>query len=434
LRVSRSCLLNAAGVAACGAVLLAAPDAARVLSLDGPLGRPVRVLAAENDSWHVPSMRLDMRAVASSSLTIDYPGDGAIFPPEITSPTFIWHDTDAAAKSWRIEVRFTENGKKLKTKSEGEPMTIGEIDPRTISSTNQLPSLTPEQATAHTWKPDDKMWAKIKQDSVRGAVVTVTGLDEKGHELTQSHVAISTSTDPVDGQIFYRDVPLMPAEGQKGIVQPLNPSLVYLINWRLRDIAKPESHIVMHDLHTCGNCHSFSTDGKTMGIDVDGPANDKGLYAIVPVEKQMTIRNQDTVTWNRDMHVGKSRVGFMSQISPDGKYVLSTFAGPDQDIASSYFVKNFKNYGLTGRPARGSRCRARTIRVTCRRTECGVRTASSSCLRAPRPRIHRLREWCCRRRRTIRTSFRSSTACTGFRSTTARAARRSRSRARRTTG
>ena len=100
----------------------------------------------------------------------------------------------------------------------------------------------------------------------------------------------------------------------------------------------------MHDLHTCANCHSFSTDGKTMGIDVDGPNNDKGLYAIVPIRQHMSIRNEDTVSWNTDLRVGQARVGFMSQISPDGQYVLSTFAGKDQSIPSTYFVINFKDY------------------------------------------------------------------------------------------
>ena len=139
--------------------------------------------------------------------------------------------------------------------------------------------------------------------------MTISGLDASDRPVTKSRISISTSKDPVDGEIFYRDVPLMPAEGKKGIVQPLSPSLLYLINWRIRDIAKPESRLLMHDLHTCGNCHSFSTDGKTMGMDVDGPGNDKGLYAIVPVEKHMSIRNQDTISWNTDLHVGKSRVG-----------------------------------------------------------------------------------------------------------------------------
>jgi TPR repeat protein len=95
---------------------------------------------------------------------------------------------------------------------------------------------------------------------------------------------------------------------------------------------------------TCANCHSFSADGKTMGIDVDGPRNDKGLYAIVPIRPQTTIRNEDVVAWNTDQIVGKSRVGFMSQVSPDGRYVLTTFAGPQRDLPATYFVTNFKDY------------------------------------------------------------------------------------------
>ena len=54
----------------------------------------------------------------------------------------------------------------------------------------------------------------------------------------------------------------------------------------------------MEGLHTCANCHSFSRDGKTLGMDVDGPQNDKGMYAIVPVAPQMSIRNEDVITWN----------------------------------------------------------------------------------------------------------------------------------------
>ena len=136
----------------------------------------------------------------------------------------------------------------------------------------------------------------------------------------------------------------MPSEGAQHVVQPLAPSKLGLIAWRLRDIGKPESRLLMTGLHTCANCHSFSADGKTMGMDVDGPANDKGLYAMVPVQQHMAIRNEDTIAWNTDLRVGQSRVGFMSQVSPDGKYVLTTFAGRDQSIGSSYFVTNFKDY------------------------------------------------------------------------------------------
>jgi hypothetical protein len=37
---------------------------------------------------------------------------------------------------------------------------------------------------------------------------------------------------------------------------------------------------MMEGLHTCANCHSFSRDGKTLGMDMDGPQNDKGMYAL----------------------------------------------------------------------------------------------------------------------------------------------------------
>jgi tetratricopeptide (TPR) repeat protein len=283
----------------------------------------------------------------SASIKIDYPEDGSIFPPEITPPTFLWRDADAAAKTWRIDITFADGSETLHVTSPGDPMRIGEIDPRCVSDTNQPPSLTAEQAAAHTWTPGAALWETIKQHSAElPATVSIAGFRDSSQNMpvSQGRVTLTTSKDPVGAPIFYRDVPLMPSEGTQNFIQPLAPSSIYLINWRLRDLSQPQSRIVMHDLHTCANCHSFSTDGKTMGIDVDGPKNDKGLYAVVPIQKQMSIRNEDMVSWNTDMRVGQSRVGFMSQVSPDGKYVLSTFAGQDQSIPSAYYVTNFKDY------------------------------------------------------------------------------------------
>ena len=118
------------------------------------------------------------------------------------------------------------------------------------------------------------------------------------------------------------------------------------MQWRLRDIAKPESRIVLKEMHTCGNCHSFSLDGKTMGMDLDGPANNKGLYAIVPVKPEMSIRNQDVISWSslRDDTASTSRIGFMSQVSPDGRYVLTNYRGQTKDLSTGYFTVNFKDY------------------------------------------------------------------------------------------
>jgi tetratricopeptide (TPR) repeat protein len=282
---------------------------------------------------------------ASASITVDYPEEGSIFPPEITPPTFIWRDAGDGAKKWRIDIAFDDESKQIHALSAGEPMQLGEIDPRTVSINNEPPALTPEQASAHTWIPDAETWASIKQHSrSRAARVTITGIDASDRPVSQGRVAFSTSTDPVGAPIFYRDVPLMPTEGVKGQIEPLGRALMFLINWRVRDVGQPASRIVLHDMHTCANCHSFSADGKTMGMDVDGPRNDKGLYALVPVQRNIVIRNQDVLSWNSNLKLGKSRIGFMSQVSPDGKYVLSTFAGQDLNIGSSYFVANFKDY------------------------------------------------------------------------------------------
>jgi len=112
-------------------------------------------------------------------------------------------------------------------------------------------------------------------------------------------VTIMTSADGVGAPVFYRDVPLMlPSPDEKGPISPLPLTAIPLIKWRVRNIAEPTSHVVMENMPTCANCHSFSRDGTTFGLDLDGPRNDKGLYALVPVAKNMTIRNQDVIHWS----------------------------------------------------------------------------------------------------------------------------------------
>src|ERR1019366_5602056 len=146
-----------------------------------------------------------------------------------------------------------------------------------------------------------------------------------------------TSLDPVGAPVFYRDVPLIaPAPAEKGAIQPLPIFAIPLIKWRLRNIGEAQSRTVMEKLYTCANCHSFSTDGKTLGMDLDGPKNDKGLYALVPVAKNMTIRNQDVIRWSsfqenveaRRFEPAAKRFGFMSQISPNGRYVVTSIGPP----------------------------------------------------------------------------------------------------------
>ncbi len=284
-----------------------------------------------------------------AGLTVDYPLDGSIFPPEFVPPTLIWHDAAEGSTLWRINVTFADGSSAIQAQSRGEPLSAGVFDPRCVSPTNELPKLTPEQSSAHTWVPDAETWEKIKRHSVLGpATVTISGFGEKDHNhaLSRGSVVIQTSRDPVGAPIFYRDVPLMPSETEKGTIKPLAANAVPLIQWRLRDVGAPQSRVVLEGIHTCANCHSFSSDGKTMGMDMDGPANDKGLYALVSVKPQMTIRNQDMVSWNpsQDRQFDFNRVGFMSQVSPDGKYVLTTVSTADRAPQNNYYVVNFKDY------------------------------------------------------------------------------------------
>ncbi len=305
-----------------------------------------------------------------ASIVVDYPADRSIFPPEITPPTFLWRDSAEGATLWLIDVSFA-GGSPLHLKSRGERMIIGEIDPRCVASTNRPPALTPNQAAAHTWTPDAETWSEIKRRSVeRPATLTITGVSEAvpGRTLSRGRVTIRTSRDPVGAPIFYRDVPLMPSEVEKGIIKPLAPAAIPLIAWRLRDIGEPRSGLMMEGLHTCANCHSFSRDGKTLGMDMDGPQNDKGMYALVPVSKEMSIRDQDVIEWSsfRGKLGGKIRVGFMSQVSPDGQYVVNMINGSetgrqsaaaaasgtggakklDKDLEGNYYVANFKEYSF----------------------------------------------------------------------------------------
>jgi hypothetical protein len=85
-----------------------------------------------------------------AAIIVDYPEDGSVFPPEITPPTFIWHDESKAASSWAIDMSFSDGSPVMRFQSAGERIPIGEIDPRCVSPSNEPPALTPRQATAHT--------------------------------------------------------------------------------------------------------------------------------------------------------------------------------------------------------------------------------------------------------------------------------------------
>jgi Flp pilus assembly protein TadD len=280
---------------------------------------------------------LHAAATTQAAIKIDYPLNGSVFPPEITPPTFLWHDPSPTATRWVIQISFSAAIQPIRLDAPGNAMQQGEIDPDAGPGL----ALTPEQASTHTWKPDPGTWEKIKRLSAKStANIAIMGFADDGSKLPVSagNVSIATSSDPVGAPVFYRDVPLLlPPPGEKGPIAPLPRSAIPLIKWQIRDIAQPKSHLVMTNLPTCANCHSFSRDGKTFGLDLDGPRNDKGLYALLPVSKEMTIRNSNVLHWSsfglneeaRAADPAVKRFGFMSQVSPNGRYVVTSIGPPN---------------------------------------------------------------------------------------------------------
>jgi Flp pilus assembly protein TadD len=291
--------------------------------------------------------------IEPSSITVNYPEDGSVFPPDILAPTFIWHDAAAGATVWRVEVRSPGTARPLQQSVAGERLRIGEID--TGLSGYVPPTLTPEEATAHTWKPDAPTWTEIKRRSTRSpATIAITGFrDEQMTEpISHGQVTIRTSTDPVGAPIFFRDVPLIPPnpdQQERSAIKPLPDSVLPKIKWRLRYVGEPQSRTVMEGVPTCINCHSFSKDAKSAGLDVDGPVNDKALYAMVPIQKVTYIKNENVIRWSAFSEGGSpKRFGFMSQISPDGNFVITSVEakGWNGPRLQRLFYGTYWNYGF----------------------------------------------------------------------------------------
>jgi tetratricopeptide (TPR) repeat protein len=236
----------------------------------------------------VPAPSVPTRS--TGRLQITYPLDGTLFPPEIVAPTFLWSDASEGVDHWRLIVRFQTTGAQLE---------FSAPEPR--------------------WRPSEEDWARIKAQSREAdAEVSIVGID-RAHPTeirSSARVHIRTSTDPVGDSIFYREVPL------PFIHAVQDPSR---IRWRFGAIdSQSAPPIVLQDLPVCGNCHSFSSNGGVLGLDVDY-GNDKGGYAILPVKREMLLNEDNIITWaDYKKEDGELTFGLLSQVSPDGRYVIST--------------------------------------------------------------------------------------------------------------
>jgi len=225
-----------------------------------------------------------------SGLTIRYPLDETLFPPESVPPTFQWNDANPRSTLWLLTIEFQVGGSRMDFLCR---------EPR--------------------WTPDPGQWDAIKARSTeRDAQVTILGAGRgvSTRILSAGRIAIRTSKDEVGAPLFYREVNLPFVDAVK------DPSH---IRWRFGAVSSPQQPpVILENLPVCGNCHSFCSDGETLAMDVDY-ANSKGSYVITRIAEEMVLATSDIITWNdyrkKD---GEQTFGLLSQVSPDGRFVVST--------------------------------------------------------------------------------------------------------------
>ncbi len=188
-------------------------------------------------------------------LTISYPLNGTLFPPEIVPPTFRWTDQNGASDRWLVTIAFRD----------GSPRSSF------LTRTTQ-------------WTPSEEQWEAIKRRSLDDeATAAILGVNSAGPReiLSGASITFSTSSDEVGAPLFYREVHLPFIEA---VADPATH-----IRWRFGTIdSRQTPPVVLEKLPNCANCHSFTADGSTLAMEVDS-ANDKGSYVIAPVAEEMVF-------------------------------------------------------------------------------------------------------------------------------------------------
>lgn len=238
-----------------------------------------------------PVWTTETKIEETNALQIIYPKENAMFPPEIIAPTFRWKDGSYETNQtirWAIRLSFPETNISL-------------------------------AVTEPWWRPESMLWTRMKQSSTQKPFpVQVVAYDVAHPEkpLHAASVRIRTSTDEVGAEIFYREVNL------PFLKAAIDPSL---IRWRAGSITNESMpKIVLERLPVCGNCHSFSRDSSFLAMDVDY-ANTKASYVVTPTAAEMKFSANDIISWNQYKEEdGVISFGLLSQIAPDGRYVMSS--------------------------------------------------------------------------------------------------------------
>ncbi len=225
-------------------------------------------------------------------INISHPFKGALLPPEFPAPRFEWWSESRDTSMYDISLS-TENKKYA-----------------IHATTNQ-----------QNWKPDETTWDSIKLMSEFEKIFFKVRRKEGGKSAS---VNFSISMDSVGAPILYRQMPIPFMIAEKN----LDSMNFMLIN--LGSSQKP--HTAMKGFPVCGNCHSFTADGNTIGLDLDAGLRDKGGYFVSPVKDTILFDIANYRSWSK---MEKRRTfGLFSKISPDGRYIVTT-------VKDRVVIKNF---------------------------------------------------------------------------------------------
>nr|WP_287412149.1 hypothetical protein [Pseudodesulfovibrio sp.] len=168
------------------------------------------------------------------------------------------------------------------------------------------------------WIPNQLLWEQIKSAAGNAPVqVSVNGISSTGTLNTKGETSFAISEDPVGSHIGFlrKRLPFKKAKD--------NPHDSQMAVGDLSSFAKPR--IVLQDQPICFNCHAYSANGKSYGMDMDYKG-DKGGYVLVDISKTVSITDDNVISWNDYKAPGPSKysMGLFTAFSPNGRYAAST--------------------------------------------------------------------------------------------------------------
>jgi len=253
--------------------------------------------------------------VVLKQLSIDYPKNNTLFPVDFQVPTISWTDSSKISSGWFACISDT----------------LGNI-------------ILDEFIDNEEWKPDSIDWELLKRKYLSKKLrLSIIGYNSNGKEFTGHTHYFRISEDSVGADIFFRAVTLPFSYAVRN---------VNTIEWYMGSVRGGTPRKMLDKMPVCANCHSFSGNGPTLAMDVDY-GNDKGSYVITHARDTTSLKPEDIISWgNFKKDEGDPTFGLLSQISPSGKYVLSTvkdlsvFAAVDDNLAYSQLFFPIK--GIVG--------------------------------------------------------------------------------------